>query len=85
MMLAAPYLAMDGMNEAGVGVAQLELETSEVHHNSGKPDMLVSVAMRGILDKCASVGSLLRNTTYTHISVTRITCLLQIKQAFGRC
>ncbi len=35
MMLAAPYIAMDGINEAGVGVAQLQLDTPEVHQDSG--------------------------------------------------
>ncbi len=55
IMLAAPYIAMDGVNEAGVGVGILQLSIDELHQDNGKPDLLVYAAIRGILDKCASV------------------------------
>lgn len=55
VMLAAPYICMDGINEKGVGAGILMLYTDEVHQDNGKPDLLVSAAIRGILDKCSSV------------------------------
>lgn len=54
-MLAAPYVTMDGINEAGVGVGILQLDIDELHQDNGKPDLLIFAAIRGILDKCATV------------------------------
>ena len=53
--LAAPYFVVEGMNETGLGVSILELETDELHQNTGKKDVLINVAVRAILDKCATV------------------------------
>lgn len=55
LMLAAPYVVMDGVNEAGVAVGILELDMEEVHQDQGKGDLLIYAAIRGILDNCASV------------------------------
>ncbi len=55
LMLAAPYVTMDGINEAGVGVGILQLDIDELHQDNGKPDLMIFTAIRGILDKCASV------------------------------
>ena len=55
IMLAAPYVSMDGINEKGVGVSVLELTVDELHQDNGKPDLFISSAIRGILDKCASI------------------------------
>ena len=54
-MLAAPYVTMDGINEAGVGVGILQLNIDELHQDNGKSDLLIFAAIRGILDKCATV------------------------------
>ena len=54
-MLAAPYGTMDGINEAGVGVGILQLDIDELHQDNGKPDLMIFAAIRGILDKCATV------------------------------
>lgn len=54
-MLAAPYATMDGINEAGVGVGILQLDIDELHQDNGKSDLLIFAAIRGILDKCATV------------------------------
>lgn len=54
-MLAAPYVTMDGINEAGLGVGILQLDIDELHQDNGKPDLLIFAAIRGILDKCATV------------------------------
>ncbi len=55
LMLAAPYATMDGINEAGVGVGILQLDIDELHQDNGKSDLLIFAAIRGILDKCATV------------------------------
>lgn len=59
IMLCAPYTVMDGINEAGVGVGILQLDIDEVHQDGGKADLLISSAIRGILDKCATVDEAL--------------------------
>lgn len=58
-MVITPYLVVDGMNEKGVGAGILELTIDETHQDSGKPDLLVYCAVRGILDNCASVDEAL--------------------------
>lgn len=63
MMLSAPYLACEGMNEKGVFIGIEELETEAVHQDNGKTDLLF-LAVRAMLDKCATVDeciSLLEN------------------------
>ncbi|MBO4636085.1 MAG: linear amide C-N hydrolase [Clostridiales bacterium] len=55
VMIMTPYVVVDGMNEAGVGVGILQLNIEETHQDQGKPDLLVFCAIRAILDNCASV------------------------------
>ena len=55
LMLIAPYIPMDGINEKGVGVSILELTDNELHQDNGRSDLLVVAAIRGILDNCASI------------------------------
>jgi len=54
MSVVFPYLSVDGINEAGVGVSILQLEHEEIHQDTGKPDILMNVAIRAILDTCGS-------------------------------
>ena len=54
-MTITPYLVYDGMNEKGVAAGILEIDIGETHQDNGKPDLPVYCAIRGILDKCASV------------------------------
>ncbi len=49
-----PYVSVDGINEAGVGISILQLDGEEIHQNKGKPDILMNVAIRAILDTCGS-------------------------------
>lgn len=58
-MVITPYLVVDGMNEMGVGTGILELQIDETHQDSGKSDLLIFCAVRGILDNCASVDEAL--------------------------
>ena len=53
--LAMPYMIVEGMNEAGLGVSILQLDLDEIHMDTGRKDVLYNVAVRGILDKCATV------------------------------
>ncbi len=54
-MLATVYTPTDGFNETGLGVAILEACNGENHPDNGKSDIMVFSAVRGILDKCATV------------------------------
>lgn len=55
LMVAAPYVCLDGVNEKGLGTGILQLNIDEVHQDNGKKDMLIYTAIRGILDKCETV------------------------------
>ena len=59
MSVAFPYLTVDGINEAGVGISILQLENEEMHQDTGKPDILMNVAIRAILDTCGSTDEAL--------------------------
>ena len=59
MSVAFPYLTVDGINEAGVGISILQLENEEMHQDTGKPDILINVAIRAILDTCSSTDEAL--------------------------
>ena len=50
----APHMCVDGMNDQGVGVSILMLTNAEVHQDTDKPDIIIPLAVRGILDTCAS-------------------------------
>ncbi|MDO4466030.1 MAG: C45 family peptidase [Bacillota bacterium] len=53
--LASPVVTLEGMNEKGLGIAILELETEEIHQDQNKPDLLIYNVPRLILDTCQSV------------------------------
>jgi len=55
MALAAPYACVDGINEKGLHVSVLELQSTPTAQNRGKPPIITTVAVRMLLDKCASV------------------------------
>lgn len=59
MSVAFPYLTVDGINDAGVGISILQLEHEEIHQDTGKPDILMNVAIRAILDTCGSTDEAL--------------------------
>jgi len=54
--LAAVYAPLDGMNEKGLCVAVLTINTpEETHQNTGKPNLTTTTAIRLLLDRAASV------------------------------
>lgn len=52
---AAPYMSVDGMNDQGLGISILSLDYSENRPDTDKTDTIIILAIRGILDKCATV------------------------------
>ena len=54
-LLAAPYFCVDGVNEKGLSVSALNLDMEETHEDNGKPDLLLTVAIRLLLDRAATV------------------------------
>ena len=54
-LLCAPYMGVDGMNEKGLTCALLDLDAGETHLDNGKPDLTVTMAIRLLLDRAASV------------------------------
>ena len=52
--LTAPFICLDGMNEKGVSIAVLTLDTDPVHQNTGKPVISTTLAIRLVLDRAAT-------------------------------
>lgn len=55
LMLAAPYVICDGINEAGLGVSTHQLNIGELHQDTGKPDLFVYTSIPLILERCTTV------------------------------
>ena len=54
-MLASPYICVDGVNEKGLSVSILNLKKQELHQDSGKPDIIITAAVRLLLDRAENV------------------------------
>jgi len=54
MILSAPYACVDGINEKGLHVAVLELDTKPTAQDTGQTKIITTVAVRMLLDKCAT-------------------------------
>ncbi|MBQ8502666.1 MAG: linear amide C-N hydrolase [Clostridia bacterium] len=54
-IMGAPYMAMDGINEKGFSCAVLEIKTKATKQQTGKKPIITTVALRAVLDKCATV------------------------------
>lgn len=52
--LAAPYVCLDGINEKGVTVSVLTLDSEPTVQRTGKPTLSTSLVMRLVLDRAAS-------------------------------
>lgn len=52
--LTAPFICLDGINEKGVSIAVLTLDSEPVHQSTGKPTIATTLAIRLVLDKAAS-------------------------------
>jgi len=52
--LTAPFICLDGINEKGVGISVLTLDSEPVAQDTGKPKLMTTVLIRLVLDKAAS-------------------------------
>ena len=52
--LTAPFICLDGMNEKGVSIAVLTLDSEPTDQDSGKEKIFTSLAIRLVLDRAAS-------------------------------
>lgn len=53
--LATAYFPLDGVNEKGLAVGVLQLQAPVTVQDNGKPDVGTTLAIRAMLDKCATV------------------------------
>lgn len=52
--LVAPFVCLDGMNEKGVSIAVLTLDSEPVCQNTGKEKIFTTLAIRLVLDRAAT-------------------------------
>lgn len=52
--LTAPFICLDGLNEKGVSIAVLTLDSEPVHQDTGKPTISTTLAIRLVLDRAAT-------------------------------
>lgn len=52
--LLSSFISLDGINEKGVSIAVLTLDSKPVRQQSGKPVIATTLAIRLILDRAAS-------------------------------
>ena len=55
LTLFAPYIPVDGMNEKGLSIGVLELETPETFQRTEKKDITTTAIIRTVLDHAATV------------------------------
>lgn len=53
-MLATAYFPLDGVNEKGLAVGVLQLQAPATAQDTGKTDVGTTLAIRAMLDKCAT-------------------------------
>ena len=52
--LTVPFICLDGMNEKGVSIAVLTLDSEPVRQSTGKPVIATTLAIRLVLDRAAT-------------------------------
>ena len=52
--LTAPFICLDGMNEKGVSIAVLTLDSEPTLQSTGKPTIATTLAIRLVLDRAAT-------------------------------
>ncbi len=52
--LTAPFICLDGMNEKGVSIAVLTLDSEPARQSTGKPAIATTLAIRLVLDRAAT-------------------------------
>lgn len=83
--LAAPYVPLDGVNEKGVAVGVLLIDTEPTNQQTDKVDITTTTAIRMILDKAASVDEALDLLRRYDMHASANSCYhFQIADATGR-
>lgn len=59
-LFAAPFACMDGVNEKGLSIAVVKLNSESTKQKTGKTPIITTVMIRAVLDKCADVEEALR-------------------------
>ena len=52
--IAAPFICLDGLNEKGVSIAVLTLDSEPTFQRTGKPVIATTLAIRLVLDRAAT-------------------------------
>ena len=85
MALAAPYVPLDGVNEAGVAVGVLLIDTEPTNQQTDKVDITTTTAIRMILDYAGSVDEALELLSQYDMHASANSCYhFQIADATGR-
>ena len=83
--LAGPYAPLDGMNEMGVCIGVLLIDTDRTNQDNGLPDITTSTAIRLVLDKAATVYEALELLRSYDMHSSAGSCYhFQIADATGR-
>lgn len=56
VLLAAPYMGVDGLNEKGLTASLLDMDDGETHMSTDNPDVTVTMVIRMLLDRAATVN-----------------------------
>ncbi len=83
--LAAPYAPLDGVNEKGLAVGVLLIDTDPTNQQTDKVDITTTTAIRLMLDKCATVDEALELLEQYDMHSSANSCYhFQIADASGR-
>ena len=84
LMLASPYMCVDGFNEKGLMVAVLDLNPPSIRQDTGKPKINTMIAVRMLLDRAANVDEALKMLEqYDFNSMSKMAQHLYIADAQG--
>ena len=85
LILAAPYAPLDGINEKGVSIGVLQLDSVSTAQESGKVKITTTAAIRLILDKAANVDEAIELLKQYDMRSSAGACYhFQISDASGR-
>ena len=85
MTLAAPYVPLDGLNEKGLAVGVLLIDTESTNQQTDKVDITTTTAIRLLLDKAATVDEALTLLSQYDMHASANSCYhFQIADTTGR-
>lgn len=84
--LLSSFISLDGINEKGVSIAVLTLDSKPVRQQSGKPVIATTLAIRLILDRAASTEEAvtLLKIRYVRLKRKRLSLLCYRSNGDGR-